>query len=146
MSMRMSFGQEMRMAQKQVLAPRMIQSMEILQLPLLALEERIEQEIQNNETLELVEPETEGNSPTESVRPSLHRQQRLSNHFLLTRIILIKMILNGLMIGRKSIRILMKTDAGLHQDEVMKHLIAILTRLQIWRIAPRPSLTTCMIN
>ena len=40
--MRMSFGQEMRMAQKQVLAPRMIQSMEILQLPMMALEERIE--------------------------------------------------------------------------------------------------------
>lgn len=59
MSMRMSFGQEMRMAQKQVLAPRMIQSMEILQLPLMALEERIEQEIQNNETLELVEPEAD---------------------------------------------------------------------------------------
>jgi len=54
--MRMSFGQEMRMAQKQVLAPRMIQSMEILQLPLVALEERIEQEIQNNETLEVDEP------------------------------------------------------------------------------------------
>jgi RNA polymerase sigma-54 factor len=53
--MRMSFGQEMRMAQKQVLAPRMIQSMEILQLPVLALEERIEQEIQNNETLEVEE-------------------------------------------------------------------------------------------
>ena len=63
MSMRMSFGQEMRMAQKQVLAPRMIQSMEILQLPLLALEERIEQEIQNNETLELVEPEIDNNAP-----------------------------------------------------------------------------------
>jgi RNA polymerase sigma-54 factor len=47
----------MRMAQKQLLAPRMIQSMEILQLPLLALEERIEQEIQNNETLEIEEPE-----------------------------------------------------------------------------------------
>ena len=55
----MSFGQDMRMAQKQVLAPRMIQSMEILQLPLMALEERIDQEIQNNETLELVEPEAE---------------------------------------------------------------------------------------
>jgi RNA polymerase sigma-54 factor len=54
--MRMSFGQEMRMAQKQVLAPRMIQSMEILQLPVMALEERIEQEIQNNETLEVDEP------------------------------------------------------------------------------------------
>jgi RNA polymerase sigma-54 factor len=53
--MRMSFGQEMRMAQKQMLAPRMIQSMEILQLPVMALEERIEQEIQNNETLELDE-------------------------------------------------------------------------------------------
>jgi RNA polymerase sigma-54 factor len=53
--MRMSFGQEMRLAQKQVLAPRMIQSMEILQLPILALEERIEQEIQNNETLEVDE-------------------------------------------------------------------------------------------
>ena len=53
--MRMSFGQEMRMAQKQVLAPRMIQSMEILQLPVMALEERIEQEIQNNETLEVEE-------------------------------------------------------------------------------------------
>lgn len=54
--MRMSFGQEMRMQQKQVLA-RMIQSMEILQLPLMALEERIEQEIQNNETLEVEEAE-----------------------------------------------------------------------------------------
>jgi len=52
----MSFGQEMRMAQKQMLAPRMIQSMEILQLPVMALEERIEQEIQNNETLEVDEP------------------------------------------------------------------------------------------
>jgi RNA polymerase sigma-54 factor len=58
----MSFGQEMRLAQKQVLAPRMIQSMEILQLPILALEERIEQEIQNNETLEVDEapPEERG--------------------------------------------------------------------------------------
>ena len=43
--MRLSFGQEMRMAQKQILAPRMIQSMEILQLPLQKLEERIEQEL-----------------------------------------------------------------------------------------------------
>ena len=43
----------------------MIQSMEILQLPLLALEERIEQEIQNNETLELVEPEIDNNAPVE---------------------------------------------------------------------------------
>ncbi|NBU39983.1 MAG: RNA polymerase sigma-54 factor [Planctomycetia bacterium] len=58
--MRMSLGQEMRLAQKQVLAPRMIQSMEILQLPILALEERIEQEIQNNETLEVDEAGADG--------------------------------------------------------------------------------------
>ena len=53
--MRLSFGQELRMVQKQVLAPRMIQSMEILQLPIMALQERIEQEMQENPTLELQE-------------------------------------------------------------------------------------------
>ncbi|MDA0657765.1 MAG: RNA polymerase factor sigma-54 [Planctomycetota bacterium] len=50
--MRMSFGLEQRLAQKQILAPRMIQSMEILQLPLQALESRIEQEIIENPLLE----------------------------------------------------------------------------------------------
>ncbi|MGL4513237.1 MAG: RNA polymerase factor sigma-54 [Lacipirellulaceae bacterium] len=54
--MRLSFGQQMQMAQKQVLAPRMIQSMEILQLPILALQERIEQEMQDNPCLDMVEP------------------------------------------------------------------------------------------
>jgi RNA polymerase sigma-54 factor len=43
------------MVQKQVLAPRMIQSMEILQLPIMALQERIEQEMQENPILELRE-------------------------------------------------------------------------------------------
>jgi RNA polymerase sigma-54 factor len=38
---------------KQVLAPRMIQSMEILQLPIAALQERIEKELQENPVLEL---------------------------------------------------------------------------------------------
>ncbi|TWT47617.1 RNA polymerase factor sigma-54 [Botrimarina hoheduenensis] len=64
--MRLSFGQQMQMAQKQVLAPRMIQSMEILQLPILALQERIEQEMQDNPCLELVEPEGEEGAPIES--------------------------------------------------------------------------------
>ncbi|MCH9022250.1 MAG: hypothetical protein IID32_05765, partial [Planctomycetes bacterium] len=45
------------MDQRMMLAPRMIQSMEILQLPLLALEERIEQEMLSNPMLELEEPE-----------------------------------------------------------------------------------------
>ncbi|MGH7177551.1 MAG: RNA polymerase factor sigma-54 [Tepidisphaeraceae bacterium] len=49
----------MRMEQRQLLTPRMIQSMEILQLPLMALEERIEQELQANPVLELREPENE---------------------------------------------------------------------------------------
>ncbi|MCL4190966.1 MAG: RNA polymerase factor sigma-54 [Thermoguttaceae bacterium] len=53
--MRLSLGQELRMVQKQVLAPRMIQSMEILQLPIMALQERIEQEMQENPILELRE-------------------------------------------------------------------------------------------
>jgi RNA polymerase sigma-54 factor len=66
--MRLSFGQELRLVQKQVLAPRMIQSMEILQLPIMALQERIEQEMQENETLELVEsdpdlPEEQAEAP-----------------------------------------------------------------------------------
>jgi len=38
------------------LAPRMIQSMEILQLPLLALQERIDQELNSNPVLEPTEP------------------------------------------------------------------------------------------
>jgi RNA polymerase sigma-54 factor len=49
----------MRMDQRQLLTPRMIQSMEILQLPLLALEERIEQELESNPTLEMKENELE---------------------------------------------------------------------------------------
>jgi RNA polymerase sigma-54 factor len=57
--MRFSFGQELRMVQKQVLAPRMIQSMEILQLPILALSERIEQEMEENPVLEIPEEEPE---------------------------------------------------------------------------------------
>jgi len=51
--MRLSFGQELRQVQKQILAPRMIQSMEILQLPILALQERIEQEMEENPVLEM---------------------------------------------------------------------------------------------
>ncbi len=43
------------MEQRMKLAPHMIQSMEILQLPILALQERIEQELNNNPVLELEE-------------------------------------------------------------------------------------------
>src|SRR4051794_17599904 len=44
-----------RLSQQMVLAPRMIQSMEILQLPIMALQERIQQELQENPVLEVRE-------------------------------------------------------------------------------------------
>jgi RNA polymerase sigma-54 factor len=51
----MGMGMQMRpeMRQQMILAPRMIQSMEILQLPIMALQERIQQELQENPVLEL---------------------------------------------------------------------------------------------
>src|SRR5688500_13737153 len=57
--MQLTQSTSMRMEQRQLLTPRMIQSMEILQLPLMALEERIEQELQNNPVLELAESDAE---------------------------------------------------------------------------------------
>jgi len=58
--MGMELTQSTSMRQEMRLTPRMIQSMEILQLPLMALEERIEQELQNNPVLELRDPEDDG--------------------------------------------------------------------------------------
>lgn len=58
--MRFDTSQQMKLGQQMKLAPRMIQSMEILQLPIAALEERIEQELENNVTLEAVEPGADG--------------------------------------------------------------------------------------
>lgn len=54
--MKMQMTGQMRLEQRMKLAPKMIQSMEILQLPLLALEERIEAELNSNPVLELNEP------------------------------------------------------------------------------------------
>ncbi|NUQ68885.1 MAG: RNA polymerase factor sigma-54 [Phycisphaerales bacterium] len=53
--MRFEASQHMKLGQHMKLAPRMIQSMEILQMPLAELEERIEQELESNPTLEVVE-------------------------------------------------------------------------------------------
>jgi RNA polymerase sigma-54 factor len=64
--MELTQSASLRMEQRQLLTPRMIQSMEILQLPLMALEERIEQELQNNPVLEIKEREVEpGHEPQE---------------------------------------------------------------------------------
>src|SRR6202035_2440212 len=48
-------GMQQRLDQRMILAPRMIQSMEILQLPIMALQERIQQELQDNPVLEVRE-------------------------------------------------------------------------------------------
>lgn len=53
--MRFDTSQHMKLSQQMKLAPRMIQSMEILQMPLLALRERIEQELESNIALETFE-------------------------------------------------------------------------------------------
>jgi RNA polymerase sigma-54 factor len=57
--MQLSFSQQMKMSQQMKLAPRMIQSMEILQLPIMALQERIAQELEENPMLERPEGEPE---------------------------------------------------------------------------------------
>jgi len=53
--MKMTMGHQMRMEQRMKLAPRMIQSMEVLQLPMLALQEKIEAELNSNPVLEVAE-------------------------------------------------------------------------------------------
>src|SRR5271155_3062864 len=61
-------GMQMRpeMKQQLILAPRMIQSMEILQLPIMALQERIQQELEENPVLELKESSKDELAPEES--------------------------------------------------------------------------------
>ena len=62
--MRVETSQQMRLGQQMKLAPRMIQSMEILQMPMLALQERIEQELEENIALEQVELDAEAEEPS----------------------------------------------------------------------------------
>lgn len=56
---------ETRQLQTQKLAPKMIQSMEILQLPVLALQERVEQELNENPMLEIPEEEASAEDEAE---------------------------------------------------------------------------------
>ena len=61
--MKLDMSHQMRLEQRMKLAPRMIQSMEILQLGTLALLEKIEQELNSNPVLEIAEPsETQGDA------------------------------------------------------------------------------------
>jgi RNA polymerase sigma-54 factor len=67
--MKLEMRGQMRMEQRMKLAPHMIQSMEILQLPILALQERIEQELNSNPVLEIAEPSNPESPPAETERP-----------------------------------------------------------------------------
>lgn len=53
--MRFDTSQQMKLGQQMKLSPRMIQSMEILQMPLAELHDRLEQELESNPTMEIVE-------------------------------------------------------------------------------------------
>jgi RNA polymerase sigma-54 factor len=70
--MRFDTRQQMQLGQQMKLAPRMIQSMEILQMPLMALQARVEQELESNVALERVEPGLE----MDEVRAEREEQQR----------------------------------------------------------------------
>lgn len=70
--MPMELQQNLRLEQRQLLTPRMIQSMEILQMPLTALEERIEQELETNPVLEMREDRAEPEE-IETAEPEEHR-------------------------------------------------------------------------
>src|SRR5689334_21279528 len=69
--MRFETSQHMKLGQHMKLAPRMIQSMEILQMPLAELEERIEQELESNPTLELSDGDAD-----DAARAQLAEEQR----------------------------------------------------------------------
>jgi len=62
--MKLEMRGQMRLEQRMKLAPHMIQSMEILQLPILALQERIEQELNSNPVLETEQPENPDEAET----------------------------------------------------------------------------------
>jgi RNA polymerase sigma-54 factor len=69
--MKLDMTNQMRLEQRMKLAPRMIQSMEILQLPMIALLEKIEAELNSNPVLEIAEPsEAQADSESDVERQS----------------------------------------------------------------------------
>lgn len=83
--MRMSVGLHARQSQVQKLAPRMIQSMEILQMHALALQERIEQEMNENPLLEqmtgdpLAPDEGDDEAPSKDARSENEKELVVDN-------------------------------------------------------------------
>jgi RNA polymerase sigma-54 factor len=82
--MHLNFSQQMRMSQQMKLAPRMIQSMEILQLPLAALQERIDQELAENVVLEQVTARKEDFAAPREAAEAEPRQKDIEQQVLVT--------------------------------------------------------------
>ncbi len=74
--MRIELNMRPRLEQRLVLAPQIIQSIEILQLPLLALRERIEQEQLENPLLEVTDDERLGGTQTKIEQTQERRDAR----------------------------------------------------------------------
>jgi RNA polymerase sigma-54 factor len=80
--MKLEMRGQMRLEQKMKLAPHMIQSMEILQLPILALQERIEQELNSNPVLECEEQATQQEpTPADDVETDSSRDAEVTEDF-----------------------------------------------------------------
>ncbi|PIE24409.1 MAG: RNA polymerase sigma-54 factor [Planctomycetota bacterium] len=62
--MRLGLSQNLRIEQRQIQSPQMIQAMQVLQYPLLELQDRIDQELQENIFLDVVEPERQAEEPS----------------------------------------------------------------------------------
>ena len=67
--MRLNLSQNMKMSQQMKLAPQMIQSMEILQMSVMALQEKIDQELEENVVLEAVDPQKQDTYEEETPAP-----------------------------------------------------------------------------
>jgi len=67
--MRLGMDLSMRPELRQFIAPRMIQSMEILQMPVMALQEKIQSELQENPFLEIQEARGEATPPADDFNP-----------------------------------------------------------------------------
>jgi RNA polymerase sigma-54 factor len=74
--MRLDASQQLRLEQQMKLAPRIIQAMEILQLPMMALQERIDAELESNPVLEMKGPEVDELAPPAEEEYSDDRGER----------------------------------------------------------------------
>jgi len=74
--MALDLSHQFRLEQQMKLSPRIIQAMEILQLPMMALQERIDAEMESNPVLELLEEGVDEQAPPAEVEQAADRGER----------------------------------------------------------------------